>query len=358
MSQAKDTLLRLFALLRLIPTEPQRIASTTLLEKLHDKGFSVTLRSIQRDLNRLSLPFSLLCDKSESPFRWSFTRNAPLRLEDMDAPTALALCLSESHLATLLPQTVLDQLNPQFRRARHFLGDVGNNGLADWARRVRAIPNGKTLLPAEIALEVWRAVSGSLLERRQIEVAYRSRSKGGVKHLVLHPAGLVSRHAISYMLASVDGYDDVRQFALHRIQSIRMLEAEAREQSNFNIDDYIARGRFSQRQGDECVELVADIHPQIAELLSETPLSDEQSLDDLPGQAWKRLCVWVPRDRETLWWIFGLNENIRVYAPQVWVDEIRQRLKSMQQFYLNEEALVPAASTHSSVGTAVVQHNF
>ncbi|MCK6189787.1 WYL domain-containing protein [Pseudomonas sp. EYE_354] len=357
MSQAKDTLLRLFALLRLIPTEPQRIASTTLLEKLHDKGFSVTLRSIQRDLNRLSLPFSLLCDESESPFRWSFTRNAPLRLEDMDAPTALALCLSESHLATLLPQTVLDQLNPQFRRARHFLGDVGNNGLAYWARRVRAIPNGKTLLPAEIALEVWRAVSGSLLERRQIEVAYRSRSKGGVKHLVLHPAGLVSRHAISYMLASVDGYDDLRQFALHRIQSIRMLEAEAREQSNFNIDDYIARGRFSQRQGDECVELVADIHPQIAELLSETPLSDEQSLHDLPDQAWKRLCARIPLDRETLWWIFGLNENIRVHAPQVWVDEIRQRLKSMQQFYLNEDALVSAASTHSSVGTAVVQHN-
>ena len=136
-----------------------------------------------------------------------------------------------------------------------------------------------------------------------------------------------------------------------------MLEAEAREQSNFNIDDYIARGRFSQRQGDECVELVADIHPQIAELLSETPLSDEQSLHDLPDQAWKRLCARIPLDRETLWWIFGLNENIRVHAPQVWVDEIRQRLKSMQQFYLNEDALVSAASTHSSVGTAVVQHN-
>ena len=358
MSQAKDTLLRLFALLRLIPAEPQRIASTTLLEKLHDKGFSVTLRSIQRDLNRLSVPFSLLCDESELPFRWSFTRDAPLRLENMDAPTALALCLSESHLATLLPQTVLDQLGPQFRRARNFLADVGHNGLADWARRVRAIPNGKTLLPAAIAPEVWRVVSGSLLERRQIEVAYRSRSKGCVKHLILHPVGLVSRHAISYLLASVNGYDDLRQFALHRIQSIRLLVTEAKEHLDFNVDDYIARGRFSQRQGDERVELVADISPQLAELLSETPLSDEQSLDDLPDQAWKRLCARVPRDRETLWWIFGLNENIRVYAPQVWVDEIRQSLKSMQQFYLNEEALVPAASTHSSVGTAVVQHNF
>ncbi|MFJ2478805.1 helix-turn-helix transcriptional regulator [Pseudomonas sp. NPDC087598] len=357
MSQAKDTLFRLFALLRLIPTEPHRIASTTLLEKLHDKGFSVTLRSIQRDLNRLSLPFSLQCDDSESPFRWSFTRDAPLRLEDMDAPTALALYLSESHLTTLLPQTVIDQLSPQFRRARNFLGDLGHNGLADWARRVRAIPNGKTLLPAAIAPEVWGTVSGSLLERRQIEVAYRSRSKGDVKQLVLHPVGLVSRHAITYLLASVDGYDDLRQFALHRIQLIRMLETETGEHPDFNIDEYIARGRFSQRQGDDRVELVADVHPQLAELLSETPLSREQSLVDLPDQTWKRLCAWVTLDRETLWWIFGLNENIRVHTPQIWVDEIRQRLKSMQQFYLNEDAPVAAASTHFSVGTAFVQHN-
>ena len=84
MSQAKDTLLRLFALLRLIPTEPQRIATPTLLEKLRDRGFSVTLRSIQRDLSRLSIPFSLQCDDSKTPFRWSFTREAPLKLEDMD----------------------------------------------------------------------------------------------------------------------------------------------------------------------------------------------------------------------------------------------------------------------------------
>ena len=170
MSKAKDTLLRLFALLRLIPTEPQRIATPTLLEKLRDKGFSVTLRSIQRDLNRLSIPFSLQCNDSEIPFRWSFTRDAPLKLEDMDAPTALALFLSESHLSPILPQSVLDQLSPQFRRARNFLSGLGGNGLADWAKRVRTLPNGKTLLPAQVSAHTWAQVSAGLLERKQLEV--------------------------------------------------------------------------------------------------------------------------------------------------------------------------------------------
>lgn len=333
MSQAKDTLLRLFALLRLIPTEPQRIATPTLLEKLRDKGFSVTLRSIQRDLNRLSIPFSLQCDDSETPFRWSFTRNAPLKLEDMDAPTALALYLSEGHLSALLPQTVLDQLGPQFRRARNFLSDLGHNGLADWSRRVRAIPYGKTLLPAAIAPEVWGQVSTGLQERRQLDVSYQSRSKGELKQLRLHPAGLVSRHAMGYLLASVEGYGDVRQFALHRIRHVRVLDEPAELHASFDVDDYIASGIFSHRQTDSKVELIADVHPQIAALLSETPLSQEQTLTDIPSKDWKHLRAQVQLDRETLWWIFGLNENIRVHAPQVWVDEIRQRLNTMQGLY-------------------------
>ncbi|KKI25044.1 Uncharacterized protein AC502_2589 [Pseudomonas syringae pv. maculicola] len=337
MSQAKDTLLRLFALLRLIPTEPKRIATPTLLEKLREKGFSVTLRSVQRDLNRLSIPFSLQCNDTETPFRWSFTRDAPLKLEDMDSSTALALYLSESHLNTLLPQTVLDQLGPQFRRARNFLSDLGHNGFADWARKVRAIPNGKTLLPAAIVPEVWGQVSDALLEGRQLEVSYQSRSKGELKQFRLHPAGLVSRHAISYLLASVDGYQDLRQFALHRIQQVRVLDEPSVLHAGFDVDDYIASGIFSHPQTNIQVELIADVHPQIALLLGETPLSHEQIISDIPSHTWKRLRAQVPLDRETLWCIFGLNDNIRVHGPQVWVDEISTRLDSMQKLYTSTD---------------------
>lgn len=333
MPQAKDTLLRLFALLRLIPTEPQRIATPTLLEKLRDRGFSVTLRSIQRDLSRLSIPFSLQCDDSEMPFRWSFTREAPLKLEDMDAPTALALFLSESHLNPILPQSVLDQLGPQFRRARNFLNGLGGNGLADWAKRVRSLPNGKTLLPAQVDAHTWAQVSAGLLERKQLEVLYRSRSKGELKRFRLHPAGLVSRHAVSYLLASVDGYNDLRQFALHRISEVQVLEELGHEHESFDVDNYIASGVFSYRENDGQVELIADVRPQIAALLSETPLSQQQTLSGVSEQGWHRLHATVPQDRETLWWIFALNENIRLHAPQVWVNEVRERLNAMQALY-------------------------
>ena len=338
MSQAKDTLLRLFALLRLIPTEPQRIATSTLLEKLRDRGFSVSLRSIQRDLSRLSIPFSLQCDDSETPFRWCFTREAPLKLEDMDAPTALALFLSESHLSPILPQSILDQLAPQFRRARNFLNGLGGNSLADWAKRVRSLPNGKTLLAAQVSAHTWAEVSAGLLERKQLEVFYHSRSKGELKRFRLHPAGLVSRHSVSYLLASVNGYSDLRQFALHRITEVTVLGEASHAHESFDVDAYIASGVFSYREADAQVELIADVRPQIAALLNETPLSQQQTLSSVSEKGWHRLHATVPLDRETLWWIFALNENIRLHAPQVWVDEVRERLNSMQLLYQNTHA--------------------
>jgi predicted DNA-binding transcriptional regulator YafY len=333
MSKAKDTLLRLFALLRLIPQHPRHIATTTLLEKLHDRGFSVDMRTVQRDLGRLSVPFSLLCDESVSPYRWSLNRDSPMDLRDMDPPSALALYLAEDHLKALLPQSVLDLLAPQFRIAHNYLGDLEHNGFSHWASRVRALPNGKTLRPAQVAPGIWGQVSAALLEHRQLQVSYLSRSKAGVKSFRLHPAGMVSRHSISYLLATVEGYNNVLQFALHRIHEAKCLDLAANRHEALDLDAYLDGGGFNSLGPLPKVELIADVSPQIAWLLAETPLSPEQDLHPLPGTDWQRLRACVPQDQETLWWIFGLNDNIKVLEPQVWVEEITQKLEGLSRLY-------------------------
>lgn len=61
MSENKDTLLRLLATLQLIPRHPGRIATTTLQDKLADRGFKIDLRSLQRDLKDISYPAIFLC---------------------------------------------------------------------------------------------------------------------------------------------------------------------------------------------------------------------------------------------------------------------------------------------------------
>lgn len=329
-----EALFRYLTLLQLIPRLPARISTPVLQEKLAERGYVFELRTLQRDLkDKLSRHFPIVCHDEERPFRWSFDRQAQFNLPSLDPASALAFHLAESHLNSLLPQSALAQLNPQFSAARKYLEGLEQNGLAHWARRVRSLPNGKALLPAEVAPQIWERVSTALLERRQLKVDYLSRSKGESKELCLHPAGLVSRHAISYLIGSANDYDDLRQFALHRIQSAELLDQPAREHQDFDIDRYIEGGAFTWRQDAEEVELIADVHPKLAWLLGETPLSYEQHLESLEGSDWQRLHARVPLDQETLWWIFGLNDQIRVHAPQVWVEEIRRKLTRLRGMY-------------------------
>lgn len=333
MAELKDTLLRQLVTLQLIPRLPQKIATTTLQEKLADRGFKVTLRSLQRDLKeRLSLQFPLACDESERPFRWSFNTDAQFSLPGLDTPTALTLHLAQEHLRSLLPSSVADLLNPQFKAAEQHLLSLSHNGLAHWANIVRAIPNGKTLIPAAINPDIWRAITEALLSKQQIQVSYLSRQKGQTKDFLLHPTGLVSRHSVSYLIARVNRYDNLRHFALHRMQQVTLLEQKAVTPEAFDIDAYIQAGAFSLTAG-YTTQLVADIDPQLAWILNETPLSQQQKITPINNSQWFCLQAEVPKDQETLWWIGGLGDRIRVHAPQQWVDDIKNQINNLQQLY-------------------------
>lgn len=340
MADAKDPLFRYLTLLQLIPRWPGRISTPVLQEKLKERGFDINLRSLQRDLRDRLTSFPLHCYSDERPYRWGYAQGAlfdPSCLPAQDIPSALALYLAQSHLAYLLPKSVMDQLSPQFQVAYKYLEGMEQNGLSYWARRVRSLPNGKALLPAKIEPQVWMQVSTALVERKQLRITYLSRTTASTKTLEIHPLGLVTRHSISYLIATVWHYEDLRQFALHRVQQAEVLELPACERADFDTDTYIASGAFSARQISPEVELVADIHPQTAWLLKETPLSHQQSLEPLPSSDWYRLRAQVLLDEETLWWIFGLNDRIRVHAPAVWVEAIKDKLRCIQKMYEAEE---------------------
>jgi len=68
-------------------------------------------------------------------------------------------------------------------------------------------------------------------------------------------------------------------------------------------------------------------------LLGETPLGSEQSLEKIPDSDWKRLRVEVPDDQETLWWLFGLGENVLLHEPEHWVKAVRARADAMLKLY-------------------------
>ncbi len=323
MSEIRETLFRYLTMLQLIPRSPGRVSTPVLLEKLHERGFRIDTRSLQRDLrDKLALHFPLVCDDSSKPYRWYFDRDFHCNLPALDVPSALTLVLAEEYLKGVLPPVVIDQLAPQFRDARRLLDDLEGNGLSQWAKRVRAIPNGKVLIPALFKEMIWQVVAQALMENRALDVTYLSRSTEQEKQFTLHPQGLVSRHSVTYLLATVNDYDDIRQFALHRIKKAIISSNSWRESTAFDLDSYIHNGAFGYLDGNEDTRLVANVAPQLAWLLTETPLSNHQTLIPLENSEWQRLEAVVPNDQQTLWWLKGLGANVEVLEPLAWQNDI------------------------------------
>lgn len=325
----RDTLFRHLAMLQLIPREPHFKATTTIKAFLDERGFAVELRTIQRDLERMSAFFPLICNREKKPFRWSFVANYNSNLPALDPATALAMVLAEQHVKNLLPPVAVDQLSVQFQMARQFLDSLESNSFSKWNNKVRSIDNGKALLPAKVEPQIWQAVTEALLMGQALDVQYMARSSSVGKAYTLHAQGLVTRHNVTYLLATVNDYADIRQFPLQRILQATASTQGYRLKADFDVQTYIDNGGFGYalEGAEQWVTLRARIDQDTARMLSETPLSEQQTLSEPQADGWVELNALVSNDQQTLWWLQGFGARFDVLEPQNWRESIREQAR-------------------------------
>ncbi len=327
----RDTLFRHLAMLQLIPREPHFKATTTIKAFLEERGFTVDMRTIQRDLERMSVFFPLVCNRDSKPYRWSFVADYQSNLPALDPATALTMVLAEQHIKGLLPQVAVDQLSVQFQIARQYLDSLGSNSFSKWGDKVRAIANGKALLPARVEPSIWQAVTEALLLGQALEVQYMARSSTQEKTYTMHPQGLVARHNVTYVLATVKEYDDIRQFPLQRILQATPSPEAYRAKIDFDVQRYIDAGGFGYAidGAEPWVTLRARIDQDAARMLSETPLSEQQQLSAPQADGWVELTAVVPNDQQTFWWLQGFGARFDVLEPLEWREAIREQARQI-----------------------------
>jgi predicted DNA-binding transcriptional regulator YafY len=71
-----ENFLRYLMLLREIPRAPKRVDTATLAIRLEAHGLNVTRRTLQRDLERLSATFPLVCADQTKPYGWSWVEGS------------------------------------------------------------------------------------------------------------------------------------------------------------------------------------------------------------------------------------------------------------------------------------------
>ena len=310
----RDTSLRLLAMLRIIPRRPPGVTCRQLQEKLASRGYEVSKRTVERDVGRLSEQFPLISEGSH-PEHWSWMPGASDQgLPGHDPLSALTWQLVEEYLQPLLPLSVKEEVEPQFRSARQFLRESGSRKLRRWRNRVRYLPRAMPLPPPKIDSKVLESVYFALLEGRQLQVNYRSRGQERARPLTLNPLALVVRETVYYLVTVVEPFEEPVHTVLHRMSQPKVLESRVNEPPDFDLDSHIRAGRFQYGRG-EPIRLVARFDQYAAQPMLEAPLSADQDSKVLEDGRIE-IAATVMNTNQLFWWLLGFGSNVEVVAPK------------------------------------------
>lgn len=299
-------------MLRLIPRYPRRIDSGRIRDELERQGYTITLRSIQRDLNKLSAVLPLCSDQSK-PQGWWWEADADLlEIPGLDPQAALVFKMAEQHLKQVLPAATLDALRPWFRAANGVL-DALPDGVGGWIDKVRILPNGPPLIPPTINGDVQSAIYHALFENRRVALNYRPRGAMAAKAYEINPMAVVQRGHLIYIICTLWDYRNPMLMLMHRVESAVVMDTPATCPEGFDVDHYIAEGELGYRVGPP-VFLRIVVDPSLEQVLSETRLSEDQVLERI-NDAKILLSTTVQDTKELRAWLRGFGPLVDVLEP-------------------------------------------
>lgn len=335
-----DVAVRYLTMLKLVPFEPQSVTAQELVTKLAAEGFNVSVRSVQRDLEKLCASFPLQSDERSRPFRWYFGKDANLSIiPSIDSSTALTFELARAYLGPVLPPRTLQKLQPHFEVAQTAL--QRQSELARWPSRVRVISRGLGARPPQIDADVLEVVTEALLTDSQCRLTYQGRRWSEPQDITVHPVGLVFRSPNVYLICSVEGREGIRQLVLHRATSSELLPLPAERPADFDLDDYINSGNMGLLFSDTAIKLRLRCDKPMLNHLLESPLADDQEVQELDEKHFE-LIATLSDTQDLRWWLTAQASHLDILEPEWLREEVSNELAKALKRSTNPEPLSSA----------------
>jgi len=334
MSRSEETIYRQWLMLTKIPRYPRKTTVPEIRDILLGEGYSVDTRTIQRDLNKLSISFPLSNDTEGRKNYWFWIKEAAIQdLPGMEPVTALAFEMAESYLTPLLPQATLDLLLPYFERAKSVLNEKSESSLRNWPSKVAVIERGPTLLKPTIDSNLQQTVYQALLEEKTITAQYLPKNSEQPKEYLIHPLGIVSRMGVIYLICTLWDYKDIKQFALHRFTDVTFSDVPLNINNKFSLQHYIENDQqFSYPIQKGKIDLKVLFDAEMASHLAETPLTKYQQLT-LQDDGRILLEVTITDTLDLRWWLQGFAEGLEVLEPAKMREEFKETANRLVDIY-------------------------
>ncbi|MEW6206024.1 MAG: WYL domain-containing protein [Pseudomonadota bacterium] len=299
-------------MLKLIPKEPAAISTKDLCTKLKECGYSVTKRTVERDVNSMvEAGFPLIVDDSEQPHLWSWSKQSNgFHAPRMSISDALLTVMAADTLIDLLPNVVSESLMSLKAEAENTLNAAqSSNQLASWREKVAIKSPTQQLIPPKVDEAVKTICYEALLHDEQIKVGYANIKNQTPVEYVINPLGMIQRGWMTYLVVTFSGHHDLRLIALNRIKEAERTFVPAVKPTDFSLAKYIEDGFADFGQG-QVIDVRAEISPTLHKYLLESKLSEDQSFEQADGRI--IINAKVAMTPQFAWWLKTWEGDITI----------------------------------------------
>jgi len=322
---------RQWEMLKKLPSRGPGITAAQLTAYLRgETGFTVSKRTVERDLIELAGQFGIHCNEQSVPYGWHWLPGKQCDFTSVDLADAVSLVLTESVLTKLLPAAMLASLQSKFALARSKLETLEHHRYARWAEKVRYVSTTLNMIPPKVEPGVFATIQEALLRDLQVTVVYTAPTSKKATEITLHPLSLIQRGATPYLVATAFEYPDVRRYAIHRMSRAVLAEKAIVRPKGFTTDGYLKSGAMEFGDGGS-INLKAWVTNELAIYLAETPLSEKQTIAFKQGRY--LLSAEVNGSWQLHWWILSQGDAVIVISPEGLRSKIANSLNAASRNY-------------------------
>jgi predicted DNA-binding transcriptional regulator YafY len=332
MTRPKDTeaIRRGFNILSMVSRAPLSIKDVH--SRLKQSGILVSKRTIEKDLKRLpeEFPQMIEVDDTSKPYTFRQPRNAR-KYSGMSPEEAVCLELAYTYLNPLLPNTSLNDIRPYLKEAEAVLSEHASTKMRRWKDKVETINEGFQLKQAQIKEGILENIHKSIWDGRTIIAKYKSARSPNPKDYLLHPAGIVNRGRICYLICSFDERPNVTYLPLHRFYKINIVQEQPSRHINSKVTD-LTKNLLGFKVENKNINIKLKFSKIAGFHLYETPISNSQKISQ-SKDGYIIVEDSVANNSELRWWIRAFGDDVEVIKPIVLRSEFKKISQRMAKLY-------------------------
>ena len=297
---------------------------------------NVTTRTIRRDLEVLQeAGFPLYAVSDDGPKRWRLGRRPFQELDQTTFSLAelSALYFSRALVERLAIPTFEEDLKSAFAKLESALGPRMRQFLDRLPQALQAKPGPTRTHDDDHQRKVTVRLLDAVLHHRRLTMRYHSLSSKREKTYQIDPYRLVYAQGSLYLFAYVALYQQVRTFAVERIQQLTPLDetftpVEDVTEAAWPHSLGIYHGKPEQVQ----LEFASEIAPYVQERTWHP-----SQMTTLRKNGALALTMNVSLDNSLQNWIRSFGSSVRVISPQTLIDNITDDLERTRAHYRKQK---------------------